>query len=287
MRRSSGVSAWTMRNRAGLILLIIAISRCSAQWSAGLGLGAPYLPPVQPRSSIHGARELDHRSTITAVIASNLPHWAQRSGFHPAEPRQLATGDTGAYSFEVATRQTTASALVGVRGIVGPLRHARHWYWAISVGYGLEHKRYKGTHSYSYPDRQLIYDDKINQHYMVGALGLGSQWRLKQIDLLAGVAYSRWFPLLTGANEIRGVRGRFEPAVQVAALWRWSPEWPLATYITLLKALSGRQAGTGIPFLASRLTALLDPIEINQKEVRAAARYNGKFQDRRRAPPER
>ncbi|HRO39762.1 MAG TPA: hypothetical protein PLV70_00230 [Flavobacteriales bacterium] len=201
-------------------LLIVSVSAWG-QWYAGAGLVATYKPPVQLVGAAHVGHPLSLRTSITAEVNSNIPHWARSSGFHAGSPRQLAAGDTGSYNFEAAQRTTRASALLGLRGIFGPTRRTRHWYWAISTGYGVAHTRYKGTHTFSYTDNQFKYDEQVSKQFILGSVAIGSIWRLKLVDLLAGVGCSRWFPFPDKRNKLYGTHGHYLPAAQVAVLWRW------------------------------------------------------------------
>lgn len=201
------------------ISIFAACTACSGQWSAGAGLDATNWPPLRLIVAAHGSYELGTRVAITAEFGSNIPHWVHGSGIHAGDPGRLSTGDTATYSWESATRSTSAMALLGLRCVLGQSRKVRHWYWACAMGYGMEHERYKGQSTYTFVHREFQSDERGTARFLLGSLGGGSIWRLKQLDLLTGISVTGWFPPGSERIVTKPKRTQFRPAMQAVAQW--------------------------------------------------------------------
>lgn len=204
-----------------LLLLSLFTAHAEAQWSIGAGAGVAYWPPARPFGAAQGAYRLNSRISATLHLSALVPNPAHNSGFHPSAPRLLATGDTASYTYDYDTHATSATALLGLRGLLRPPGKGRNWYWACAAGYGLEHQRMNGTTTYTYGGATLQFDDHEVRHFMLASISAGAIWRLKKIDLLAGITGTGWFRPFGRNFHTTPLLAHFRPALELMALWHW------------------------------------------------------------------
>lgn len=178
-----------------------------------------YWPPARPLGTAAGAYRLNKRISATLHLSALVPNRVHSSGFHPSAPRQLATGDTASYNYDYETHATSAAALLGLRGLLRPLRKGRNWYWACAVGYGLEHQRMNGAFTYTYGGNPLQFNEHHVRHFMLVSIGAGAIWQLRKIDLIAGIAGTGWFRPFGKDFYTTPTLAHFRPALELMVQW--------------------------------------------------------------------